>query len=130
MTEKLDRLDSLGDVYVGEDGAAFATVLDNAGNPHKICIEPEHFSSVVISLLRTIKWVVRSFAHRPPAQSSKGVRKTSLYNIHISKELRRMSSDHPEMSRADRMRHAVNSWKDVAVRQRASLEIDHKDVLV
>jgi hypothetical protein len=118
---------TLGDVAIGEDGKMYSVALDNSGEPCWICLEEDNMSSLIVSILRTIKWSATMALVSKDAKQQQGVgkdsqvqqpqqqgkRKKTAYNRHIGKVLRELSVSHPSMPRKERMRIAVNSWKDV-----------------
>ena len=113
---------TIGDVALGDDGRMYAVTLDNSGTACWTCIEDSNLPSIIISLLRTIKWSTSMYhdksAVQNPDASDKCVksvtkRKKTAYNRHIGNVLTELSRTHPDMPRRERMRIAVNSWKDV-----------------
>lgn len=112
---------TIGDVALGDDGKMYAVTLDNSGNTCWTCIDDGNISSVIVSLLRTIKWsVMMSLQQKVDMlqcieqnQKKQVKRKKTAYNKHIGNVLKELSKTHPTMPRKQRMQIAVNSWKDV-----------------
>lgn len=118
---------TIGDVALGEDGRMYAVTLDNAGMACWTCIEDDNITSIIVSLLRTIKWSASMYQNQVPAGTNAAnnaadaavtnanptKRKKTAYNRHIGLVLTELSKTHPDMARRERMRIAVNSWKDV-----------------
>lgn len=118
---------TIGDVALGDDGRVYAVTLDNSGTSCWTCIEDEDMSTIIVALLRTIKWsavmqqraCLSGGADVPFHAGAKDVgrkparRKKTAYKGHIGKVLRELAVSHPDMPRKERMRMAVNSWKEV-----------------
>jgi hypothetical protein len=103
----------LGDVMESDTGELHVSLLDNVGRAVWIPLACENgLSSLVICLARTCRFLSRSPA--PTASASKSPhRKKTVYNEHIKHVLLHLSNSKSPLGRSDRMRLAVQSWKDL-----------------
>lgn len=106
----------VGDVHREEDGDLFVCMLDSIGKPVWINLSTcsEELQAILITILKTCRVMCtpQSLTESRAVSSTKQRRKTA-YNWHISQVLRTLARCHPDMVRADRMRAAVNSWKEL-----------------
>lgn len=105
----------VGDVLREEQGDLHVCMLDSTGNPVWINLSvcSEELQALLIAVLKTCRVMCTAQPSPSPESRAAKHRRKTAYNWHISQVLRTLARCCPDMVRADRMRAAVSSWKEL-----------------